>query len=128
VAVLPDGRVVTGGGHLGGSNYPGRVLVWDPADPGADPAPLGRHDGAVAAVAVLPDGRVVSGGYDDRVWLWNVQSSSPATLLACSAYALATSLSQSRPHLFIGDVHGGISVWELRAATQDTQEPGKVPG
>ena len=35
VAVLPDGRVVTGGGD-------GRVLVWDPADPGADPAELGR--------------------------------------------------------------------------------------
>ena len=55
VAVLADGRVVTGGDD-------GRVLVWDPADPGAGPAELGRHDEPVRAVAVLPDGRVVTGG------------------------------------------------------------------
>ena len=55
VAVLPDGRVVSGGDD-------GRVLVWDPSQPGADPVELGRHDGWVEAVAVLPDGRVVSGG------------------------------------------------------------------
>ena len=55
MAVLADGRVVTGGDD-------GRVLVWDPDAPGADPAELGRHDGRVEAVAVLPDGRVVTGG------------------------------------------------------------------
>ena len=64
VAVLPDGRVVSGGGD-------GRVLVWDPADPGAGPVELGRHDGGVTAVAVLPDGRVVSGGGDGRVLVWD---------------------------------------------------------
>ena len=56
VAVLPDGRVVTGGGR-----YDRRVLVWDPARRRRGPAELGRHNGTVAAVAVLPDGRVVSG-------------------------------------------------------------------
>jgi WD40 repeat protein len=60
VAVLPDGRVATGGGD-------GRVLVWDPADPGTAPAELGRHHGAVFAVAVLPDGRVATGGGDEQV-------------------------------------------------------------
>ena len=64
VAVLPDGRVVSGGDD-------GRVLVWDPARPGAGPVELGRHDGAVGAVAVLPDGRVVSGGGDGRVLVWD---------------------------------------------------------
>ena len=56
VAALPDGRVASGGGD-------GRVLIWDPADPGADPAELGRHDYGVFAVAALPDGRVATGGY-----------------------------------------------------------------
>ena len=115
VAVLPDGRVVSGG-------YGGRVLVWDPALPGAGPVELGRHHGGVRAVAVLPDGRVVSGGYyDDRVRLQNVQGSSPGTLLACSAYALATFPSPSGARLFIGHPLGGISCWEVRPATQDTQ-------
>ena len=119
VAVLPDGRVVGGGGD-------GRVLVWDPAHPEAGPAQLGRHGGGVSAVAVLPDGRVVSGGDDSRVRLWDAQSSSPGSLLACSAYALATFLSPSGVHLFIGHARGGISCWEIRAATQNT--PGTRQG
>jgi WD40 repeat protein len=113
VAVLPDGRVVTGG-------WDGRVLVWDPAEPGAGPVELGRHDDAVYAVAVLPDGRVVTAGGDDRVWLRNVQDSSPGTLLACSAYALATSLSPSGARLFIGHAMGGIACWEVHPAAQNT--------
>ena len=106
VAVLPDGRVVTGG-------FGGRVLVWDPAEPGTGPAELGRDEVGVGAVAVLPDGRVVTGGDGDRVRLRNVQGSSPGTLLACSAYALAASLSPSGARLFIGHALGGISCWEI---------------
>ena len=66
VAVLPDGRVVSGGDDR-------RVLVWDPDRPHTA-VDLGRHGdwaGAVTAVAVLPDGRVVSGGYDGRVLVWD---------------------------------------------------------
>jgi len=103
VAVLPDGRVVTGGGD-------GRVLVWDPAEPGTGPAELGRHEGVVQAVAVLPDGRVVTGGLDG-VRLRNMQDGSPGTLLACAAYALASSLSPSGARLYIGHAAGGISSW-----------------
>jgi WD40 repeat protein len=111
MAVLPDARVVTGG------DYDGRVLAWDPAAPGAGPVELGRHDREVSAVAVLPDGRVVTGGGDDRVRLRNVQSSSPGILLACSAYALAISLSSSGARLFIGHAVSGISCWEVRPGT-----------
>ena len=64
VAVLADGRVVTGGSD-------GRVLVWDPADPGTGPAELGRHRGRVRATVVLADGRVVTGGSDGRVLVWD---------------------------------------------------------
>jgi WD40 repeat protein len=119
VAVLPDGRVVTGGGS-GFSGGRGLVLVWDPDEPGMGPVELGQHDGPVKAVAVLPDGRVVTSGGDSRVRLWDVQSSSPGSLLACSTYALATSLSPSGAHLIIGHARGGISRWELSSATQDT--------
>jgi WD40 repeat protein len=64
VAVLPDGRVVSGGSDR-------RVLVWDPSRPGSGPALLGRHGGQVRVVAVLPDGRVVSGGSEGRVLVWD---------------------------------------------------------
>jgi WD40 repeat protein len=118
VAALPDGRAVTGGG-LG----VGLALVWDPAEPGTSPVELGPHGVGVTAVAVLPAGRVVTGDYDDRVRLRNVQqSSSPGTLLACSARASATSFSSSGARLFIGHSTSGISCWEVRPATQNTPE------
>ena len=65
VAVLPDGRVMSGGGD-------GRLLVWDLAHPGIDPAELG-HGGGVKTLAVLPDGRVASsgGGMDGRLLVWD---------------------------------------------------------
>jgi WD40 repeat protein len=102
------------------------VLVWDLDEPGTGPVELGRHEGGVRAVAVLPDGRVVSGGDDDRVLVWDVQSSSADSLLACSAYVLATSPSPSGTRLFIGHARGEISCWEVRAATRNTPGVGNV--
>jgi hypothetical protein len=64
VAVLPDGRVVSGGGG-------GRVLLWDPGESASEPRELGRTEDGVRAVAALPDGRVVSGGGGGRVLLWD---------------------------------------------------------
>jgi WD40 repeat protein len=64
VAVLPDGRVVSGGSDE-------RLLVWDPSRPEGDAVELGHHHyDSVEAVAVLPDGRVVSGG-DARLLVWD---------------------------------------------------------
>ena len=121
VAVLPDGRVASGGTD-------GRLLVWDPADPGAAPAELGRHGDWVWAVAVLPDGRVASGGADGRVRLSDMQSGPARSLLACSAYALATSPSSSGACLFIGHEGGGISRWEVHAAARNTPGAGQRAG
>ena len=77
MAVLADGRVVTGG-------YNGPMLVWDPARSRAGPAELGRHGDSVGAVAVavLADGRVVTGEYDGRVLVWDPAdpAASPAEL------------------------------------------------
>ena len=61
VAVLPDGRVVTGGSTTTGGCWCGTR-----PSPGVGPVELGRDEVGVRAVAVLPDGRVVTGGDDDR--------------------------------------------------------------
>jgi hypothetical protein len=64
VAVLADGRVVSGGADK-------RLVLWEPAASDVQPNEGGRYDrAAVAAVAALPGGRVVSGGCDGRVLLW----------------------------------------------------------
>jgi WD40 repeat protein len=73
VAVLPDGRVVTGGTDP-------QVRVWDPAAPGAAPLDLGSRDGGVRALAVLADGRVVTGGDDGRVRVWDPAAPGAAPL------------------------------------------------
>jgi hypothetical protein len=92
LAVLQDGRLASGGDD--------GVQVWDPADPGTGPVQLGRHSGRTLAVlAVLPDGRVASGG-EDGVLVWDVQNGTARSLIACSAYAFATSPSPSGAYLF----------------------------
>jgi WD40 repeat protein len=68
VAMLPDGRVVSG-------DTRGRVQVWD-LTPSRKPrsVQVGRHTGGVWAVAVLPDGRILSGGEDGHVRVWNLST------------------------------------------------------
>jgi hypothetical protein len=104
----------------------GRVLMWNPTKPGADPVELGHDEYGVSAMAVLPDGQVVTSSKDrERVQVRNVQSSSPGALLVSSAYALATSLSSSGDSLlFIGHVTGGISCWEVRSQNRTRMDLG----
>lgn len=64
MAVLPDGRVVSGGRD-------GRVLLGNLAADRADPVEIGHHNRGVWALTALPDGRVVSGGQDGRILVWN---------------------------------------------------------
>jgi WD40 repeat protein len=111
VAVLPDGRVVSGGDDR-------RVLVWDPSRPGSGPVELGHHDGWVNAVAVLPDGRVVSGGDDRRVLMWNVTQGQVAQL-GCSVIELAA-VQASRGEASLVVVHEGqgFSLWSTTEGTR----------
>ena len=108
--MLADGRVVTGGTD-------GRVLVWDPARPGARPVQLGRHDGPVGAVAVLPDGRVVSGGGSTGgCWCGTRPLPAPAR----SSWAATTARSCSVAVLADGRVVSGgddgrVLVWDPAA-------------
>jgi WD40 repeat protein len=73
VAVLPDGRVVSGSSDK-------TLRVWD-VDSGQLLATLVGHQGFVLAVAVLPDGRVVSGSSDKTLRVWDVDSGQLLTTL-----------------------------------------------
>jgi WD40 repeat protein len=91
VAVLPDGRVVTGGSVDDGR---GRVLVWDPTQPGARPTELGSAEGRVNAAAVLGDGRVatVGGGW---LRIWDLAASAEVATVACAGADLAVAADDS---------------------------------
>jgi WD40 repeat protein len=113
VAVLPDGRVVSGGNDR-------RVLVWDPSQPGSGPIELGRHDigSSVNALAVLPGGRVVSGGYDRRVLVWDAITQEQVAQLGCSVMGL-TAVQASRGDASLVIIHEGqgFSLWSIPKAS-----------
>jgi hypothetical protein len=120
VAVLADGRVVSGGDDH-------RVLVWDPARPGTGPVELGRHEDWVTAVAVLPDGRVVSGGLDDWVVVWSTTAQGQVAQLGCSAIGLAAvQVSRGEASLVVVHEGHGFSLWSVARDDNEPAEQSKL--
>jgi WD40 repeat protein len=74
LVALQDRWVISGGydGRMYGlSEYAGRLRVWDPDAPEAEPVELGSQHAIVRAVAELRDRRVVSGWADGLVLVWD---------------------------------------------------------
>ena len=105
VAVLANGRVVTGG-------QDGRVLAWDPDRPGTSPAEIGQLDSWVNAIAVLADGRVVTGGEDGRVLVWDPDrpGTTPAELGHHTGVYAAAVLADGR--VITGGHDGRVLAWD----------------
>jgi len=61
LAVLPDGRLASGGTD-------DKIKLW-PKDGSGEPVVL-THGVEVSSLAVLPDGRLASGGTDNQIKLW----------------------------------------------------------
>ena len=117
VAVLPDGRVVSGGGPTGGCWCGTRPT------PGAGPVELGRHEGGVEAVAVLPDGRVVTGGRRRAgCWCGTRRRRAPArpSSAATSGGVGAVAVLPDGRVVTAGGHDGRVLVW-------DPAEPGAGP-
>jgi WD40 repeat protein len=118
MGVLPDGRVVTGGQDH-------RVLLWDPAHPGADPVELGAHDYWVLDVAVLPDGRIASCGTDKRIMVWDPAhpSADPLELGTDSGWIYAVAaLPDGR--IVTGGESRRVFVWNLEHPATDRLQLG----
>jgi WD40 repeat protein len=105
VAMLPDGRVVSGSGD-------NTLRVWD-VESGQTLATLAGNDGLVAAVAVLPGGRVVSGSTGGTLQAWDVERGQAlATLVGHrdTAWAMAV-LPDCR--VVSGSADETLQVWDV---------------
>ena len=117
VAVLADGRVVSGGAD-------GHVLAWDPTRPGAAPTRVGRHRGAVNAVAELADGHVVTGGADGQILTWD--SDDPGAIPAEAGRhrdAVAAVAVLGGRWVIAGGYDGQLLVWD---ATRPRAGPARL--
>jgi WD40 repeat protein len=122
VAVLADGRVVSGGDD-------GRVLVWDPAWPGTGPVELRGPDDAVAAVAVLGNGRVVSGGNDGRVLVWDpAEPGSDPVELGRHGIEVTAVTVLPNGRVVSGDYDGWVLLWDPAEPGSDPAELGRHDG
>jgi WD40 repeat protein len=117
LGVLPDGRVVTGGGPAR------RMLLWDPTTPGSSPVEFTNilHL-TVWEVDVLPDGRVVTAGLDGRMLLWD-----PARP-DCDPVELGTHVDSGLGQLgVLPDGRVITSGFEARVLLWDPATPGADP-
>ena len=105
LAVLPDGRLVSGGDDW--------MRIWDLTPAHMPPVDLGCHDGMVRALAVLPEGRVVSGGEDRRVRVWD-PSMATTTLVGLGNNSRAVVAVAMLPdgRVVSGGYDGRVLVWD----------------
>jgi WD40 repeat protein len=129
VAVLLDGRVVSGSGD-------NTLRVWD-VESGQALATLEGHQGEVRAVAVLPDGRVVSGSSDSTLRVWDVESGQalatlkghPGTVRAVAVLPGGRVVSGSGDNtLRVWDVESGQALATLRGHQGMVMAVAVLPG
>jgi len=107
VAVLPDGRLVSGSSD-------NTLRVWD-VQSGRTLAILQGHSGVVNAVAVLPDGCLVSGSSDRTLRVWDVQSGRTlATLQGHSSWVKAVAVLPDG-RLVSGSDDKTLRVWDVQS-------------
>jgi WD40 repeat protein len=76
IAVLPDGRIVTGScdNTLRLWNVQSLDITKEPVQTQHSDVLFFGHIGAINCVNVLPDGRIISGSADTSLKIWNVQT------------------------------------------------------
>jgi WD40 repeat protein len=105
LAVLPDGRLVGGGGD-------GNIKIWSKEGRG-EPTVL-SHGSPVSALAVLADGRLASGGSDlsgnGNIKIWPKEGNGKPVVLAQSNWVLSLAvLADGR--LASGGADRSVKIW-----------------
>jgi WD40 repeat protein len=108
VAVLPDGRVVSG-------SWDKSLRVWD-LESGTSVATLVGHQNWINAVAVLPDGRIVSGSSDNSLRVWELGSQRSVALVGHQLRVNAVAVLPDGC-IVSGSADKTVRVWDLETET-----------
>ncbi len=112
LAVLPDGRIVSG-------SVDSTIKVWDPET--GRVITLRGHAVLVTALTVLPDGRIVSMDTKDTIKVWDFQTNKVITLRGfADGFGTLTLLPDGR--IASGSENNTIKVWDLKTAKVITLE------
>jgi WD40 repeat protein len=112
LAVLPDGRVVSG-------SYDCSVRVW--SLDGAAPRVLEGHTREVVSLAVLSDGRVASGSWDGTARVWSL-TGAPVQVLQGHTDCINPMIVLSGGRLVTGSDDKTIRIWSLDGAPPQVLE------
>ncbi len=111
LAVLPDGRVVSGASR-------DRLVIWDPVS-GGEGDELGLPGQFVTSVAVLEDGRVVNGGTSGAnggiggIYVWDPRDSGKEMVLGDPEENINALAILGDGRVLSGAEDGGIRLWRL---------------
>jgi cytochrome c len=108
VAILPDGRLVTGGED-------GKIAIWQAGEPKPRSVFEG-HTAPVVALAVSPDGKTVaSASWDHTIRLWPVAGGEPRTLEGHTQSVNGVAFTADGRTLISAGYDATIRIWPLGA-------------
>jgi WD40 repeat protein len=114
--VVGDGRVVSSAGAVPSGRHHGSVKVWDVTT--GDGQSMNQHAKEVTCVAVLGDGRIASGSYDGTVKIWDPVSDTVMTFVI-GEIVTEVAVSRKLRRIAVGTVRGNTYVVVV--------EPGSTP-
>jgi len=114
VKFAPNGQLLaTATGNWRQPDLPGELRLWDVAT-GKETADLKKHEREIKRIDFDPAGkRIVSAGVDHSILVWDVAGAKLADHFNIHAAPGSLAVVQDGTLLAIGDLRGGVSVWNL---------------